>query len=336
MENRMKAFMISKYGHSPLESREIAVPKVGDEDVLVEIHAASVNPVDFKIRDGKLRLLLHYKMPLILGQDFSGLVKQVGKKVTKFIEGDEVYGRPRKSRIGTFAEYISINEADLSLKPRNLSFEEAASIPLVGLTTYQALHDIIHLKPNQKILIQAGAGGIGTFAIQMAKEMGAFVATTASDAGNELVQQLGADRIINYKKEKFEEVLKGYDAVFDTLGNEALYQSFKILKKGGQLVSISGIPNYRFGLENQMGFLKRNLFRVASCKISKLEKQYQVRYSFLFMKPSDEQLAEIKKLIESGKIIPIVDRIFSFEKVQEALTYSESGRAKGKIIVKMK
>lgn len=205
-----------------------------------------------------MKLLVKYKMPLILGNDFSGVVAKVGAKVTRFKAGDEIYARPRKSKIGTFAEYIAIHEDDIALKPKNLNFEEAASIPLVGLTSYQALTDILQLKKGQKILIQAGAGGVGTFAIQLAKLMGATVATTASEAGANLVKSLVADEIINYKTEKFEEILKNYDAVFDTLGGEILEKSFGIIKDGGKLVSVSGLPNARFGKE----LIKITLFKM--------------------------------------------------------------------------
>lgn len=328
--------VIDRYGKVPMRLAEMPTPEVGEYEVLAEIHAASINPVDFKIRDGKVKLLLKYKMPLILGNDFSGVVAKVGAKVTRFKVGDEIYARPRKSKIGTFAEYIAIHEEDIALKPKNLSFEEAASIPLVGLTTYQALADIMQLQKGQKILIQAGAGGVGTFAIQLAKIMGAFVSTTASEAGTNLVKSLGADEIINYRTEKFEEKLKNYDAVFDTLGGEILEKSFGVLKSGGKIVSVSGLPNARFGREYGSGFFKTLLFSALTHKLTALEKKHHVQYSFLFMKPSGEQLRTIANYIEAGKIIPIIDRVYPFENAQEAMEYAETGRAKGKIIVKIR
>ncbi|MEH7531758.1 NADP-dependent oxidoreductase [Priestia megaterium] len=332
----MRAMVIDRYGKLPMHLAEMPTPEIGEYEVLAEIHAASINPIDFKIRDGKVRLLVKYKMPLILGNDFSGVVAKVGAKVTRFKAGDEIYARPRKSKIGTFAEYIAIHEDDIALKPKNLSFEEAASIPLVGLTSYQALTDILQLKKGQKILIQAGAGGVGTFAIQLAKLMGATVATTASEAGANLVKSLGADEIINYKTEKFEEILKNYDAVFDTLGDEILEKSFGIIKDGGKLVSVSGLPNARFGKEYGSGFFKTLLFSAASHKLTGLEKKHNVQYTFLFMKPSGEQLRIIANFIETGKIKPIVDKVFSFKDAQKAMEYAESGRVKGKIILKIR
>ncbi|MGH1284276.1 NADP-dependent oxidoreductase [Bacillus toyonensis] len=332
----MKAMIIDKYGKVPMRMTELPTPEISEYEVLAEIHAASINPIDFKIRDGKVKMLLKYEMPLILGNDFSGVIVKVGAKVTRFRVGDEIYARPRKNKIGTFAEYIAIHEDDIALKPKNLSFEEAASIPLVGLTSYQALHDIMQLQKGQKILIHAGSGGVGTFAIQLAKIMGATVTTTASEAGANLVQSLGADEMINYKTEKFEDILKGYDAVFDTIGGTTLEKSFNIIKSGGNIVSVSGMPNARFGKEFGSGFFKTLLFSLASKKLTALEKKHNAQYSFLFMKPSGDQLRTIADYIEAGKIKPVIDRVFPFEDAQKAMEYSESGRAKGKIIIKIK
>ncbi|PFB25683.1 NADPH:quinone reductase [Bacillus cereus] len=332
----MKAMIIDRYGKVPMRMAEVPTPEINGYEVLAEIHAASINPIDFKIRDGKVKMLLKYEMPLILGNDFSGVIVKVGSQVTRFKVGDAIYARPRKNKIGTFAEYIAIHEDDIALKPKNLSFEEAASIPLVGLTSYQALHDIMHLQKGQKILIHAGSGGVGTFAIQLAKIMGATVTTTASEAGTNLVTSLGADQIINYKTEKFEEILKNYDAVFDTIGGTTLEKSFNIIKSGGNIVSVSGMPNARFGKEFGSGFFKTLLFSLASKKLTALEKKHNAQCAFLFMKPSGDQLRTIANYIEAGKIKPVIDRVFPFEDAQKAMEYSESGRAKGKIIVKIK
>ncbi|MCU4781782.1 NADP-dependent oxidoreductase [Bacillus cereus] len=332
----MKAMIIDRYGKVPMRMAEVPTPEIKEYEVLAEIHAASINPIDFKIRDGKVKMLLKYEMPLILGNDFAGVITKVGSKVTRFKVGDEIYARPRKNKIGTFAEYIAIHEDDIALKPKNLSFEEATSIPLVGLTSYQALHDIMQLQKGQKILIHAGSGGVGTFAIQLAKIMGATVTTTASEAGANLVTSLDADEIINYKTEKFEDILKNYDAVFDTIGGATLEKSFNIIKSGGNIVSVSGMPNARFGKEFGSGFFKTLLFSLASKKLTALEKKHNAQYSFLFMKPSGDQLRTIANYIEAGKIKPVIDRVFPFEDAQKAMEYSESGRAKGKIIVKIK
>lgn len=330
----MKALAIENYGKKP-NFLDFPMPKINNDEVLVEIYAASINPLDTKIRKGELKLLLKYKMPLILGNDFSGKIVEVGTSVTKFKVGDEVYGRPRANKMGTFTEYLSVNQEDIALKPKNLSFEEAASIPLVGLTSYQALHDILRIEKGHKILIHAGSGGVGTFAIQLAKHMGAFVATTASD-GSDLVKSLGADEVINYKTEKFEHLIRDYDAVLDTIGGATLERSFVTLKKGGKIVSISGIPNGRFAKENGFSSFKKTLFSIASYKLTKLEKKHNVQYTFLFMKHSGEQLKILTEMLESEVIKPTLDKVFIFEDAQKALEYAETGRAKGKIILKLK
>lgn len=332
----MKAMVINKYGKLPLRLAQMPQPTIGDHDVLAEIHAASINPIDFKLKKGGLKMLLRYKMPLIMGNDFSGVVIKAGAKVTRFKEGDEIYGRPRKSRIGTFAEYIAIDEDDIALKPKNLNFEEAASIPLVGLTSYQALHDILQVQKGQKVLIQAGAGGVGTFAIQLAKVLGAHVVTTTRGSGVDLIESLGADKIINVSNEKFEDALQEYDGVFDTLDGNTLEKSFQVIKSGGKIVSVSGLPNARFANEFGLGMIKRLLFSIVSRKITAVEKKHNVHYTFLFMKPSGEQLGIISELIEAGKIKPVIDRVFPFEDAQKAMEYSESGKAKGKLILKIK
>jgi len=330
----MKSMVIEKYGKSvPLVLKERPMPVLGEHDVLVGIRAASLNPIDHKIKAGKLKLLLHYEMPLIMGNDFSGVVIKAGDKVDQYKPGDEVYGRPRKNRIGTLAEYIAVHQDDISLKPTNLSFEEAASIPLVGLTAYQAFHDILKLQKDQKILIHAGSGGVGTFAIQLAKSMGAYVATTVGEKGYDLVKSLGADQIINYRKDDFEQLLEGYDAVLDTLGGDVLKKSFRVLKPGGKIVSVSGLPNARFGKEAHLGRLKTILLLLVSHKLTALEKKTQTRYHFLFMKPDGAQLKKIKELMEKERIIPVIDQVFKFAEAPQALEYLEGGRAKGKVVI---
>lgn len=335
-QNTMQAMTIEKYGKTPLQLNEMPFPSMQEDEVLVKIHAASINPVDFKIRDGGgIRLFFNYKMPLILGNDFSGEVIDIGSKVTKFKVGDKVYGRPRKSKIGTFAEYIAVDHTELALMPDNLSFEEAASIPLVGLTSYQALNDRLSLKEGDKVFIPGGSGGIGTFAIQLAKNMGLYVATTASEKGYALAESMGADEIINYKTTDFSAVLKDYDAVFDTMGKKNLEDAFKILKKKGKIASVNGSPNINTGKEHGFGPFKKLLLKIASRKITKLSKKYDVDYEFFFMKSKGDQLEIINEYLEAGKIMPVIDKVFDFKDAQKALEYSESGRAKGKIILKM-
>ncbi|MGE7425185.1 NADP-dependent oxidoreductase [Staphylococcus capitis] len=335
MKTDMQAMVIHHYGKGPVSLERMPLPSMSPHEVRVKIKAASINPIDFKIRDGELKMLLTYQFPLILGNDFAGEVYEVGDKVTQFKVGDKVYGRPRKSKIGTFAEYISVNAEEIAPMPKGLSYEEAASIPLVGLTAYQAINEVIQAQPGDKVLIQAGFGGVGSFAIQYAKAKGLYVATTGSDSGKELIESLNPDEFINYKEQDFSEVLKDFDGVFDTLGGENLVKSFQILKPRGIIASISGLPTERNARKLDKSIFKRGILKAAAYKYQRLAKKYDVQYEFLFMHPSGQQLREITELIEAGKIKPIIDKVYDFKETQKALEYSESGRAKGKIIVKM-
>jgi len=333
----MKAFIVDRYGKK--DGVRIGVmpePELRPDDVLVQIHAASINPVDFKIRDGQLKVVLPYRVPFILGNDLAGVVVRVGSRVRHFKPGDEIYARADKDRMGTFAESISIKEDAVAIKPRTLTMEEAASIPLVGLTAWQALIEKANLKRGQKILIHAGSGGVGTFAIQLAKHLGATVATTTSTANVDWVKRLGADIVIDYKKEDFETILRDYDVVLDTLGGEALEKSLRVLKPGGRLISIAGPPDPDFAEEYGLAWILRQGIRFLSYRIRKSAKRHHVSYSFLFMRPSGGQLREIAALIDSGSIRPVVDRVFPFESTKEALAYVETGRAKGKVVIKVR
>ena len=331
----MKAFIVDNYGEQPMRLGDVPVPELRGDDVLVEVHAAGVNPLDSKIRTGAFKLMLPYRLPLVLGNDVAGVVVRVGANVRRFKPGDEVYARPGKDRIGTFAEFISMNEADVALKPSNLTMEEAASIPLAALTAWQALVEIAQLKKGQKVLIQAGSGGVGTLAIQLSKHLGATVATTASVANFDLVKRLGADIVIDYRQEDFEKRLSGYDVVLHSLGKDVLEKSLAVLKPGGKLISISGPPDAVFAKENGAGWLLQQVMRVLSLGIRTKAKGHRVKYSFLFMRASGEQLSKITALIEGGEIRPVVDRVFPFEETNEALAYVETGRAKGKVVVKI-
>ena len=311
-------------------------PALGQDDVLVEVHAAGLNLLDSKIRDGEFKPILPYRPPFVLGHDVAGTVLRIGSKVRHFKPGDQVYARPRDGRVGTFAEFIAMNEADVALKPTNLRMEEAASIPLVGLTAWQALVERAGLKKGQKVLIHAGSGGVGTFAIQLAKHLGAMVATTTSTANVELVRSLGADIVVDYKKQDFEKVLSGYDVVLNSLDSETLHKSLNVLKSGGRLISISGPPDPDFAVEQGANWALRQLFRLLSFGIRRKAKRRHVSYSFLYMRASGEQLSRITSLIEAGTIRPVVDRVFPFEATNEALAHVETGRSKGKVVVNVK
>ena len=333
----MKAFIVDRYGSKDgVRAGEMPDPQLREDDVLVQIHAAGVNPLDSKIRDGAFKLILPYRLPLILGNDVAGVVVRVGSRVRRFKPGDEVYARPDKDRIGTFAEFISMQEDDVAMKPKELTMEEAASIPLVGLTAWQALIERANLKQGQKVFIQAGSGGVGTFAIQLAKHLGATVATTTSTANLDLVKRLGADIVIDYTKDDFETILHDYDVVLHSLGGETLEKSLRVLKPGGKLISISGPPDPDFAKEIGLSWIMGLVMRLLSYRIRKKAKRQHVRYSFLFMRASGDQLREIASLIDAGIIRPVVDRVFPFESTNEALAYVEKGRAKGKVVVKVR
>jgi NADPH:quinone reductase-like Zn-dependent oxidoreductase len=333
----MKAFIVDRYkSKDGLRFGDMADPELRDEDVLVQVHAASVNPLDPKIRDGEFKFILPYRLPLVLGNDLAGVVVRVGPKVRRFEPGDKVYARPNQDRIGTFAEFISMNEADVALKPKNLTMEEAASIPLVGLTAWQVLIERANLKKGQKVLIHAGSGGVGTFAIQLAKHLGATVATTTGTANVDLVKGLGADIVVDHKKDDFEKVLNGYDVVLNTLGKDTLERSLRVLKPGGKLISISGPPDVDFAKDNGSNWFLQQVMRLLSFGIRRKAKRHRVSYSFLFMRANGEQLRTITSLIEAGVIRPVLDRVFSFEATKEALAYIEKGRSKGKVVVKVR
>ncbi|ESY42668.1 NADP-dependent oxidoreductase [Mesorhizobium sp. RSR380A] len=333
----MKAFVVDNYSKKGiLRLAEMPEPELLDNDVLVEVHAAGVNLLDSKIRTGEFKLVLPYRRPFILGHDVAGRVVRVGSKVRKFKPGDAVYARPPDGRIGTFAEFIAIDEADVALKPANLSMEEAASIPLVGLTAWQALIERAGLKTGQKIFIQAGSGGVGTFAIQLAKHLGAIVATTAGAASADLVRDLGADVVVDYRKDDFEKILSGYDVVLNSQDAKTLEKSLTVLKPGGKLISISGPPDPEFARKQGLNVVLRLLLRLLSRGIRTKAKRRGVGFSFLFMSAQGEQLSKITSLIEDGAIRPVVDRVFPFEATNEALAYVETGRAKGKVVVKVR
>ncbi|MDX8527910.1 NADP-dependent oxidoreductase [Mesorhizobium sp. MSK_1335] len=332
----MKAFVVDKYSKKGiLRLAEMPEPVLQDNDVLVEIHAAGLNPLDSKIRDGEFKLILPYHPPFVLGHDVAGTVVRVGSKVRKYKPGDEIYSRPRDGRIGGLAEYIAIHEADVALKPKNLTMEEAASIPLVGLTAWQVLVETANLNKGQKVFIQAGSGGVGMFAIQLAKHLGATVATTASAAGADLLKALGADIIVDYRKDDFEKVLSGYDVVLNSQDAKTLEKSLTVLKPGGKLISISGPPDPEFAKAQGLNLMLRLVLRFLSRGIRAKARRRGVSYSFLFMCAQGDQLSKITSLIESGVIRPVADRIFPFEATNEALAYVETGRAKGKVIIKI-
>jgi NADPH:quinone reductase-like Zn-dependent oxidoreductase len=334
----MKAFLLDRYGKKEkLKLKKVPQPKVNASYVLIQIYSSGTNLLDSLIRNGEFKIFLPYKAPFTLGHDVAGIVTKVGSRVSKFKVGDEVYSRPSDYRVGTFAEYISIDENDVALKPKNLTMEEAASIPLVGLTAWQALVEIANIKKGQKVFIQAGSGGVGTIAIQLAKHLGAYVASTTSTTNVALVKSLGADLVIDYKKEEFETKLKEYDFVLHSNRDaKILEQSLRILKPGGKLVSLVGPPTPEFALELGLPWYLKLITKLLSLSARKKAKKLNTQFKFLFMRADGNQLSEITKLIEAGIIKPVIDKVFPFEQTNEALAYIETGRAKGKVVIKVK
>ncbi|WP_203341186.1 NADP-dependent oxidoreductase [Planococcus beijingensis] len=311
----MKAIVIDSYGgKEQLKEQQVEKPAIMDNQVLVEIHATSINPIDWKLREGYLKEMLPWEFPIILGWDAAGIIAEVGKDVKHFKVGDRVFARPATTRQGTYAEYVPVDEDLLAHMPESMTFEEGAAIPLTGLTAYQCLVDFAEVKKGDKVLIHAGAGGVGSMAIQIANSIGAYVATTASDKNDELVKSLGANRVINYREEDFSELLEDFDAVLDTMGGEVLDKSFKILKKGGKLISIAGQPS------------------------AEKAEQHEVKASDFWLEPSGEQLKKLANLYVSGELKPTIGEVFAFTErgLQDAHELSESHHARGKIIIKIK
>lgn len=333
----MKAFVLEKYGRKvTLVPREVAAPTLRDDEVLVDVHAAGVNLLDAKVRNGEFKLLLPYRLPFVLGHDVAGVVVRIGAHVTRFKPGDEVYARPADHRIGTFAEQIAVREDDLALKPKNITMVEAASIPLVGLTAWQALVERGQLARGHKVFIQAGSGGVGTLAIQLAKHLGALVATTTSTSNIKMVRDLGADVIVDYKTDDFEAKLSGYDLVLHSQDDAALQKSQRVLRPGGSLVSLSGPPDPAFAQQIGAPYFVRMVMGLLSYGTRRRAKALHTRFSFLFMRASGQQLQQLTALIEAGAVRPVVDKVFPFDATNEALAYVESGRAKGKVVIQLK
>ena len=328
----MKAFVFTKY-KGPLQETDVPEPAVGERDVLVRVEAAGLNQLDEKIRLGEFKLILPYKLPLILGHDLAGTVIGVGAKVRGFKPGDNVYARPGDGRIGTFAERIAVAESDLALKPSSISMEEAGSLPLVALTAWQALVERGRVQPGQKVLIHAGAGGVGSIAIQLAKHLGATVATTASGANADFVRELGADVVIDYRTQDFEHVLSAYDLVLDSLGGENLEKSLRVLRPGGKAIGISGPPDPAFARESGLNPLLRLAITGLSSRIRRQAKKLGVSYEFLFMRASGDQLRQIAALIDDGALRPVVGKVVPADQTPQSLQSLASGGIRGKAVI---
>ena len=333
----MKAYLMTRYGGADAaELREVPQPVPGQGEVLVRVHAAGLNPVDFKIREGGLKAIQRYPLPAIMGNELAGVVEACGDGADRFAPGDRVFARMPKDRMGAFAEYAVVPQDLLALVPEGLDLVSAAGVPLAGLTALQALRDELHLKPGNRVFISGGAGGVGTFAIQIAKWLGAEVATTASPRGRDLVERLGADRVIDYTSERFQDLLHDMDGVFDLMGGETLEASFGIVKRGGKVVSVAGLPEPQTARKDLgMGPLMTAAFWFVSRGLRAEAGRHGVSYRFLFMHPSGSELAELARIIADGKLEPVTDRVFPFADIGAAFAYLETGRAKGKVVVQL-
>ena len=326
----MKALQITKYGDikDSLAFNEVSKPTVQSNDVLIEVKAAAINPIDKSLVLGYLDAMLPLTFPSTSAYDVSGIVMEIGSEVSNFKIGDLVYSRVPQEQMGTLAEYVAVNSDAVSKKPANISFEEAASLPLAGLTALQSL-EYAGIKENDKVLIHAGSGGVGSFAIQYAKSKGAYVYTTTSTTNVEWVKELGADRVIDYKTEDYKSIVKDADIVFDTLGNDYSLQAFEVVKQGGKVVSVVGPIDEEtaqlFGMADYK--LPEDLAKAISDK--------EASYKFIFMHPNGAHLNEIQSMIEDEKIKPIIDEVYPFTESIEAFNHLASGRAKGKIVIKI-
>jgi NADPH:quinone reductase-like Zn-dependent oxidoreductase len=331
----MKAFVVTKYGPDGLRVADVSDPKVGNGDVLIKVSAASVNPLDKMVRNGEFKQLLKYKLPFTLGHDLSGVVTGIGSDVRDFKVGDEVFSRPRDLRIGTFAECVAVDQHDVALKPARLSMREAAAVPLVALAAWQAMVDLAEVQPGQKVLVHAGAGGLGSTVVQVAKHLGAYVATTAHTDDVARAHDLGADEVIDFTRTDFSTVLSGFDVVLDSLGGANLEKSLQVLKRGGLAISVVGPPDPTFA--GQLGQpMLRPVMAVLSRKIRRRARKLGVRYSFLFMRSDGGQLEKLAALYDSGDLRPVLDeRTFSFGETPAALDYVEQGKAHGKVVIVM-
>lgn len=333
----MKALTFKRYGKSPdIGFADVPRPAPAPDELLVQVHAAGVNPIDNMIPTGLFKAVLKFQLPAVMGSDLAGVVTEVGSRVTRFKPGDAVFANIFDLGTGALAEFAVVPESAASLKPANLDFVQAASIPMVGLTSWQALKERMSLRAGQKVFIPAGSGGVGTFAIQLARHLGAKVGTTTSTGNVQLVSGLGADEVVDYKKQDFEKVLRGYDAVLGTVRGDAMEKSVGILKPGGAMVSLVGPLDAAFARARRLNFLLTFVFGLMSRKIMRLSKKRGVSYSFLFARPDGGQLAEIAELLTAGRIRPVIDKVFPFEQAKEALEYLAQGRARGKVVVKVR
>jgi NADPH:quinone reductase-like Zn-dependent oxidoreductase len=333
----MKALTFKRYGKSPdIGFSDVPIPALRDDEMLVEVHAVGLNPIDNMIPTGMFKPVLKFDLPATMGSDLAGVVTQVGSRVTRFKPGDAVFASLFDLGTGSLAEFAVVPERVAATKPANLDFVQAASVPMVGLTSWQAMTERAHVQPGHKVFIPAGAGGIGSMAIQLARHLGAQVGTTTSTGNVQLVRNLGAHEVIDYKKQSFEQALRGYDMALGTLRDEEIEKAIGILKPGGQLVSLVGPLDAAFAKARGLNLLLKFVFSLMSRKVTRLAAQRDVAYSFLFVRPDGAQLSEIGQLIQAGRVRPVIDQVFPFAQAPEALAHLARGRSKGKVVVQIR
>ena len=333
----MKALTFKRYGKAPgIGFDEVPHPTLRDDEMLVEVHAVGLNPIDNMITTGMFKPVLKFQLPATMGSDLAGVVKEVGSRVTRFKPGDAVFASLFDLGTGSLAEFAVVPERVAAHKPANLDFVQAASVPMVGLTSWQAMKERAGVRLGQKVFIPAGAGGIGSMAIQLAKHFGAQVGTTTSTGNVALVRSLGADVVIDYKKQAFEQELRGYDMALGTLKGEEIEKAIGILQPSGKIVSLVGPLDAAFARARKLNVILKFVFGLMSRKVMRLAARREVAYSFLFVRPDGGQLAEIGKLLTSERIRPVIDKVFPFDQAKEALDYLAQGRAKGKVVVQIK
>ena len=332
----MKAAVLTGYDKNgcALELREVPMPEVKDNDVLIKIRTAGVNPLDNMIIRGEVKMIVPYSFPLVMGNEFVGIIENVGKNVRKFHPGERVYGRMELKRIGAFAEYAAIDQSAIARVPEYLSDEEAAAVPLTALTAMQALA-LMKPKKGETIFISGGTGSLGAMAIPVAKSYGLTVITNGNGAGEERVRRLGADRFIDYRKEDYAKTLSDMDYVLDTLGDRELEKEFGVLKEGGVLVSLRGMPNGEFAVRSGMSVIKRLLLRVAGRKYDQLAARRNQKYYFIFVHEDGAALEHISEIFGQNHLEASVDGVYPLDEVNEALKKVASGGSKGKTILKI-
>jgi len=333
----VRAFVLTRHGGpEAMELRDVPEPRPAERQILVRVRAAGLNPVDYKTRAGKLRVIRRYTLPIVAGNELAGIVEACGPGVSRFQPGDRVFARVPKETLGAFAELTCLDEGVAARMPAAIDFEAAAGVPLAGLTALQALRDELHVSPGQRVFIPGGAGGVGTFALQIASVLGAEVATTASPRGDALVRRLGAKVVVDYTKARFEDVLRDYDGAMDLVGGDTLARTFSVVRRGGTVVSIAGMPEpltARKDLGRGAGLAA--LFWLISLGTRRRARRRGVRYRYLFMHPSGPDLDELARLIDARKLEVVIDRVFPFAEIADAFAYLEQGHAKGKVVVRI-